>query len=114
MKTVKIIPAVCKPDEKGNEPKWEGYVVMRMPTFDERFEVMEELSEAAEAKMSELKMIRKLVKASQKFYAEVALKHKESGEECKSFDDMQYHESLYPALGELGRFVTEGNKLGNA
>ena len=110
MKTVKIVPEVCK----GGEAKWEGHVVMRVPTFDERFEIVGNMQEAVESKVSELKMIRKLVADSKPFYSEVSLKHKESGEVCASFDDMQYHDSLYPALAELGRFVTEGYRVGNA
>lgn len=91
---------------------------MRPPSFDERCEVLEELGfdldgEIIEAaKTSQLRMVRKLVAMSKKFYVSVDLENKD-GEKVTSFDDMQFVEELHPVLTEIAMKMGQGFKVGN-
>jgi len=116
MKTVKFVPSQCQ----GETPTFEGFIEMRMPTFDEKFGILEDI----ELKMtdgevdvsnsqSNMKTLRKAVKLSQGFYKMVALKHIKTGEEYKSFDEMTCDEKCHPILIEVGMALLGGFKMGN-
>lgn len=117
MKTVKIIPSICKADGSN----WEGHVIMRLPTFDEKFEYIEAIgadideedSVKKESKMSQIKKVRSLVKLSLKHYQEVNLKNKATGELVESVDAMQYVDDLHAVMAELAGKLIEGFKVGN-
>lgn len=115
MKTIKIVPSICK----GKAAKWEGSVTLRLPSFDEKFEYIERLSmevdgegniQASQAK--QIASVREMVKISQKHYESVDLKSKD-GEHVTSFDDMQYVEDLHAALIEIAGMMLNGFKVGN-
>jgi hypothetical protein len=117
VKTVKIVPSVCKV----SDAKWSGYVVMRLPTFDEKFDYIEslnvEMGKDGEVEgvstMDRIKQIRKLVSASQKHYSEVCLENKETGEKVSSFDEMQYVDDLHAVMAEIAGKLVDGFKVGN-
>tara|TARA_R110000868_G_scaffold132464_1_gene343568 strand:- start:7 stop:357 length:351 start_codon:yes stop_codon:yes gene_type:complete len=115
VKTIKIIPEICK----GEAAKWSGFVVLKMPSFDERYELFENLNikvgEDGQAEVSKndgIKTMRDMVKMSKKLYVELELKHVD-GEEIKSFDDMQYCEDLHPVMIEVASKMMHGFKVGN-
>lgn len=119
MKTIKLIPSVCK----GEGAKWSGHIVMRLPTFDEKFEYMENLGVQvgddgavveSESATSRLKQVRRMVECSKKHYQEVSLENKETGEKVDSLDDMLYVDELHKVLVEVAGMLISGFKLGNA
>jgi hypothetical protein len=116
MKTVKIVPAICKLEGSN----WEGHVIMRLPSFDEKFEYMESLEievsasgEVETNKGSRLKQVRKMVKMSLPHYVEVNLKNNATGEHVQSVEEMQYVEDLHPTLTEIAGSLIGGFKVGN-
>lgn len=117
MKTVKYVPKSCLGDDK----KFEGSLTMRLPTFDQKYELLEisgiKFSDAGEVESSSSKdrldMIRKLVKHSESFYETVSLIKCSSLEEFKSFEDMQYDDDAHAILIEVGLALLNGFKLGN-
>lgn len=120
MKTVKIVPSLCK--QEGSA--WEGHVIMRLPSFDEKMEYIQELGEdidadgevgsvKKESPVAKIKQIRKMVAVSAKHYQEVHLKDKTTGLLVQSFDEMQYLEELHSVLIELSGKLVEGFKVGN-
>jgi hypothetical protein len=116
MKTVKIVPAICKLEGSN----WEGHVIMRLPSFDEKFEYMESLDievnssgEVDTSKSSRIKQVRKMVALSLPHYAEVNLKNKVTGEHVQSVEEMKYVEELHPTMTELAGSLIGGFKVGN-
>lgn len=116
MKTVSFVPSVCK----GDGATFEGSIVVRFPTFDEKFDYIEQLQVVVNDdgsvegdQKAKLKSIREMVKLSAKHYVEVSLKRKADGEEFKSFDDMQYADDLHAVLVEVAGMMINGFKVGN-
>lgn len=120
MKTVKIVPSLCK--QEGSQ--WEGHVIMRLPSFDEKMEYFEELGEEIDASgelaigvkettSSRAKKIRKMVSISEKHYQEVYLKNKSTGEIVNSLEELKYVADLHPVLVEFAGKLAEGFKVGN-
>jgi hypothetical protein len=116
MKTIKIVPTVCK----GDNATWEGGVTLRLPTFDEKFDYIERLQVTVSDdgtvegnQVQRLKSVREMVKISKDHYQEVNLKSKKTGEEVKSFDEMQYVEDLHPTMVEIAGMLLNGFKVGN-
>ena len=116
MKTIKIVPTVCK----GDNATWEGSVTLRMPTFDEKFDYLEKIQISVNedgtvegSQNQKLKSIREMVKLSKDHYIEIDLKSKATKEEIKSFDEMQYVDDLHGALVEIAGMMLNGFKLGN-
>lgn len=120
MKTVKYVPSVCK----GENPSFEGSVTLRMPTFDERMDYLESLTEGDfeidesgkmnRVKSQNMKSIRQMVKNSQKHYQAVEIKNKSTGEEYKSFEDLTSDGETHLILIEVASFIIQGAKMGNA
>lgn len=115
MKTIKIVPSVCSELES----KWSGHVTLKPLSFDDRYELFENLSigfnddgDVDLAKTDRIKTMRKMVKASEKLYVEVDLKHTD-GTEVKSFEEMQYIDDLHPVLVEVATKMINGFKVGN-
>ncbi len=117
MKTINFVPACCK----GEGATHEGSVTLRLPTFDEKFDYIEQMSVMAndageiekDVTMSKLRTIRALVKLSQPHYVEVSLKNKATGDEMKSFDDLQYSDEGHAVLMEVAGQLVHGFKVGN-
>lgn len=115
MKSIKIVPKICS----GDDAKWQGYVVVKALSFDDRYEMFESLNikmsedgSVELSKLDQIKTIREMVKLSKKLYLEVDLKSIE-GEEVKSFDDMQYVEDLHAVMIEVATKMMSGFKVGN-
>ena len=115
MKTIKYVPSVCK----GDAPKWQGSIELRLPTFDEKFDYIESMELGVNAdgdvdssSMHKVRSIRKLVKMSEKHYISVALKSSD-GVEIKSFEDMQYEDDMHTVLAEVSGLMLNGFKVGN-
>jgi len=116
MKTIKIVPTVCK----GDNATWEGSVTLRLPTFDEKFDYIERLQVTVSEdgtvegnQVQKLKSVREMVKISKDHYQEVNLKRKKTGEDVKSFEEMQYIEELHGTMVEIAGMLLNGFKVGN-
>ena len=118
MKTVTFVPTICR----GEGAKYSGGITLRLPTFDEKFQYLEdtgiELNKDGEVEMGttsdRMRMIRKMVKLSEKHYIVVELKNNATGEELKSFEDLQYDTDAHAILVEVATQLVSGFKLGNA
>lgn len=119
MKTVNFVPECCK----GDDASFEGSITLRKPTFDERMDFLEKIDDdivddsgnVSKGKISgKLKMLRSLVKESQKYYVAIVLKHKESGEAINSFEDLAAESDAAPILIEVANYFIKGLKVGNA
>jgi len=117
-------PKVCKKsvDDDGKEhpPTFEGTVKVKLPSFDERFQYLDESQfnvdddgDVKTSKMDQLKSVRKLVSLSVPHYVEVNLKHKESGKEYKTFDDLTYDSKCDRILTDIAVQMVSGFKAGN-
>ncbi|NBU34067.1 hypothetical protein EB118_06760 [bacterium] len=116
MKTINITPTICK----GDDATWEGSVTLRLPTFDEKFDYIERLQVTVKDdgtvegdQNQRLKSVREMVRLSKDHYKEVNLKNKKTGEEVKSFEEMQYVEDLHPTMVEISAMLLNGFKVGN-
>jgi len=111
MKTFKFVPSICK--KEGST--WEGYVVIKAFSFDEKFEFLQslDLNSESEAVKGNIERTRQMVKLSEKFYVEVSLKNLATEEVVNSFDDMSYCEDLHETLIEVGTKLLTGFKVGN-
>lgn len=116
MKSVKYIPEACK----GEKPEFSGEVVVRPPSFDEKYEYLEtsglDLDDSGNVHMpsgmGKIKLMRNLVKLSQKNYVSVSLKNNATGEEYKSFEDLSSDPDCHNIMVEVASQMLNGFKLG--
>lgn len=113
MKELKYVP---KPCQEGGE--FEGHVMVRVPLFDERYEMLDQMGLKVEASgevnakdISAFASLRKMVAASLKFYQSVDIKHKD-GREFKSVEDLQSDPDCDAILMDVSSAVTRGFKPG--
>lgn len=116
MRSVDYVPSICK----GENPAWKGSIKLRPPTFDEKYEYLENLGlnidEQGAVKsetLEKIKSIRKLVSLSQKHYLEVSLERVSDSAKFVSFDDMQYEDDLHGVLAEVASLLVQGFRVGN-
>ena len=113
MKEIKFTPKACE------GPEFSGSVTMRVPMFDERYEVLDQMGIKIDTASGEMSMtdvgsfssIRKLVKASAAFYKLVEIKHSD-GREFKSFEDMQSDPDCDQILIEVAMAISRGFRPG--
>lgn len=111
MKTFDYVPTVCK----GEVPKYVGTVTMRRPTFDEKFDILEQIGDpTGQDNMSKFKAVRKLVSLSKDFYVKIQLKNVESGEDFTSVQALEEENDLHSVLIEVANLLPEGFSSGNA
>lgn len=93
--------------------------MVRLPLFDERYEMLDQMGLKADPVSGEMKMddlasfgaIRKLVSASLKFYQSVDIKHKD-GREFKSKEDLLSESDCDAILIDVAAAVSRGFKVG--
>ena len=95
-----------------------GTVTLRLPSFDERYEALDELGikinkdgEAEMTDMNSFKAIRSLVKMSSKYFVSVDLKHKD-GREFKSKEDLETDPECDSILIEIAMNLSKGFRVG--
>lgn len=115
MKTVKYVPTICK----GDDPSYSGHVELRMPSFNEKFDLLEkagvELDEDSKViykTAGKLAMIRKMVEITEPYYVSIELKRNSDGAELKSYDDLQNEPDAHSVLTEVSVQIMQGMKLG--
>lgn len=115
MKTVKYVPKACK----GDSPVFTGEVELRLPTFDEKFDLLDaagvEIGDDGKVELSgskRIKIIRQLVRLTKDYYVAVSLKRLDDESELKSYDDLQCDSDAHEILGEVALEIMHGFKLG--
>lgn len=134
MRTFKFVPEATKDqimtDEEGKPvphgeagpilltARFSGHIILRVPDFDERMQLLEdiglEINDAGQGAIPEdnkLKVMRRLVKATQAYYKEVDMKHVD-GTEYKSFEDLSFDLQAQPILMEVAKLMQEGIRPG--
>lgn len=114
MKEIKFTPKAC--DGTG---EFSGSVTMRVPMFDERYEILDQMAikinpqtgEGYMEDMGSLSTVRKLVKASASFYKAVEIKHAD-GREFKSFEDLQSDPDCDAILVDVAMAISRGFRPG--
>ncbi len=114
MKEVKYVPAQC--NEGGD---FSGYVLVKVPSFDERYELLDQMGLRADPQTGEMRMddmgsftaIRKMVSSSMSFYKGVELKHKD-GREFKSKEELLLEPDCDAILIDVAMAVSRGFKPG--
>lgn len=110
MKAVKYIPTVAK----GESKQFEGHIMLRPPTFDERWSYLEEsqlkFNEEGEADIgiNQLGALRRLVRFSEKHYEEVKLKNLDTKTTYKTFEDLVSDPMCDKILFEVAGVMTKG------
>lgn len=119
---VTYIPKACK-EREGNDgaiiaPKFEGHVIVRAPTFEEKYDYMDqcgiEIGQDGTIDYSAAmkpKTIRKMVALSKPHYIEIALKRKSDGSEVTSLDELMVYPDCEGTLVEIGVKVVSGTIL---
>lgn len=125
---IKYVPQVCTDHEvelKDGQKEmvkatFEGYIMLKGTTYDERMEMLESLSVTANAKgevdtSTSINMVaetRKLVKRAKEKVISVHLKNLATGVEYKTFEDMDSDPDCDAILSELGFAFRKGFKPG--
>ena len=108
------VPRVCK----GDEPTFSGEIVMRVPSYEERIDIMLEsgtvdlADDHAKSKRDMLSMTRKLVVSSYPFYVKVDLTHIKTKKHFKSVDDLKYSAKTAEILNEVATWLLTADLLG--
>lgn len=110
---VKFIPSVCTDKEK-SKATFSGHIDMKVPTFDERYQFIEDCGidvmddGGVEKKGSNFSIIRNMVKASAKFYKSVSLTRLSDGKKFESFDELSMDPECDVILIEAAKEVRQG------
>ncbi len=105
---------------QGENKILEGHIILRKPTFDERYEALEKsgFEDVIDSEKtnnfggSKFKAIRLMVQESKKLYVSVDLKVIETGEEIKSFEQMQLSPECDSVLMEVASKLGSGFGVG--
>ena len=117
MSEIKFVPKQCE----GENATFEGFVSLKVPNFDEKYGILEHLNLEADESgdmristaQSEISTIRKTVALAKPFFLAVELKHKASGKEFKSFDDLSADSRGHSILMQAALSVVNGSNVGN-
>ena len=112
MYTEKYIPKVCL-DEGETKATYEGHVMLLRPSVKDYFEYAGEISKIAKKDeekkdqnpLEDAVKYLPVIELSKKFYQEIYLKHKESGLEYKSFDDLYNDVVCTQILFDIAMYV---------
>lgn len=113
-KTIVYKPNVCK----GDNPLYTGQVIVRVPSYEERTELMLEADvidnpeELKKDKRASLRAMAKLVKASYDYYKRVDITHVETSTKFKSVDDLRYSPLGSLILQEVATYLLRADGLG--
>lgn len=115
---VKVRDKVTKEvTEVETQPTFKGRIVLRRPKFDERYEFVEQIGisidKEGEVQMEqqELKMLRRMVAESEKYYELVELERLSDGEKFENFEDLSVDIDANEILIEVATFMMHGRKV---
>lgn len=113
MKTFEYVPTLAK----GDTPTFEGSVLLKTPSFDDRFRFVEEcgfettVEGVIDSSQKQIKPMRTMVKISEEFYKKVSLKKLSDGTVYKSFDDLSFDPECTMILIEIASTLMGGKSL---
>lgn len=115
-KTVVYKPEPCK----GEGALFSGQVVVSVPSYEERMELMLEADMLDNEDVKNIgkneaaRMMLKMVKASYPFYERVDVTHKESKQHYKSVDDLRYSPNAGAILNDVATYLLKADGLGKS
>lgn len=134
MKTIEFVPTICTNHQaKDAEGKlllvdgqpvdvaatFEGSITLRLPDFDERYQVLEDMGLQADGsgqvksvEINVFKTLRRMVEVSKAFYVEVKLKRISDGAEFKSFTDLSVDPDCDGIILEVAKSLRSGFRPG--
>lgn len=106
-------PKACQ----GKDAAFSGQVIMRIPTYEERIDLMCESGsvDASEGEMSKkqmLQMTKSLVSASYKFYVKVDITHKASKKHFTTSESLRYSAKTAEILSDVATWLLNADSLG--
>lgn len=119
MRELAYIPKQCQEtveDGKIIAPTFAGSIKIRVPTFDERYEILEKsgvkVGSKGEIEVGEnaLLILRNTVKISKDFYIAVEIRKLSDGTEYKSFEDMSVDPDCDALLIDVAHALRGGFK----
>lgn len=132
MEIKRIVPSICKSvkDENGNvtsEAKYEGFIEMRAPSYDEVMDIQEscqidveegESKDEARARLikknSSVAFIRKVAAFVPQFVQKVEIKRLEDGFVFDSFDMLKYDTDMFAVITELATRLVGKHQVGKS
>lgn len=106
-------PLACK----GEKAKFSGDVVLRMPAYEERMEILceadfldltDESGSVSGSRKQQVQAMLKLVKASYAFYEKVDIKRKSDGKEFKKLEDLRFDSECAEILQDVANYLLQG------
>ena len=113
-------PAPCKVEDS----KFKGEVVLKVPAYEERLEMLAdhpEILESAEESSSkknkkvsgkDLKVMLAMIKWSYKFYHKVDITRKRDGARIESLDGLRYDKDCQDIIQDIATRLSQGFDLG--
>lgn len=103
----------------GKEAQFSGQVVMRVPSYEERIDLMTEtgsieLENQEMPKSQMLKMTKALVEASYPFYVKVDLTYKPTKKVFTSADELRYSAKTAGILTDVATWLLNADILGES
>ncbi len=112
MKEIDFVPRVCK----GDAPLFEGFVKLRLPSFDERMKYLEDAGVVikedgtVDHSLKQMSAVRKLVQFSAAHYIKVSLKKVEDGSLISNFEELTLDPDCDGILIEVASSIASGLK----
>jgi hypothetical protein len=124
MKEIKFEPSACRPRQVPGEsgvmievpPSLKGHVVLIAPSFDQRFEYIEQagfelnLKGEVEASMRQMPAVRRMVKLVRPHFKAVELEACDDGTKFQSVDDLEMDARADGVLIEIAMQFLHGFK----
>lgn len=113
---VSYVPNQCKGDDK----KFEGSLIVSLPSFDQKYQYMEDSGFSVndkgefESGVKQIPAIRKMVKYVKDHIITVSLKKLSDGSDITSYDQMIYDSDCDGILIEVAMQLMNGFKVGKA
>lgn len=119
---IRFVPSICKPPENSDNPaKYEGFVLLRAPSYEERLELYERYGGDAEdagltpkEQASENRKRLKLIASVLPDYVkEISIKRLDDGFVFSKFDELRFDSEMVSVITELCHRLVGKNRVGN-
>lgn len=109
-------PGPCK----GDDAQYEGQVVLKVPAYEERLEMIAdhpeilEQGKGGEDPISRMRTVLAMVKWSYNFYEKVDLKRRSDGHSYKCLDDLRFDMGCQGIIQDVAVKLAQGFELGES
>jgi hypothetical protein len=90
-----FVPSLCK----GENPQFKGSITLSKPSFDEKYQYLEEMGYDEDNKPNTMKMLRMMVRHSEKHYVKIDLQ--KGDKKITKFEQLSYDDDCHPILIEV-------------